>query len=70
MEFTVRENENPTSDEQRADILKDPKFGKEFTDHMVAIDWTEDEGWHNARVQPYAPLEFEPAAMVCLLYTF
>ena len=64
LEFTVRENENPASDEQRAEILKDPKFGQEFTDHMVAIDWTEDEGWHNARVQPYAPLEFEPAAMV------
>ena len=64
LEFTVQKNENPASDEQRAEILKDPKFGQEFTDHMVAIDWTEEEGWHNARVTPYAPIEFDPASMV------
>lgn len=64
LEFTVQKNENPASDEQRAEILADPKFGQKFTDHMVAIDWSEGKGWHNARVQPYAPLEFDPASMV------
>lgn len=64
LEFTVKMNENPASEEQRAEILKNPKFGEKFTDHMVAIDWSEDEGWHNARVEPYAPIEFEPASMV------
>lgn len=64
LEFTVQKNENPASDAQRAEILKDPKFGQEFTDHMVAIDWTEEDGWHNARVEPYAPIAFDPATMV------
>ncbi|WKK61876.1 branched-chain amino acid aminotransferase [Corynebacterium sp. P3-F1] len=64
LEFTVKMNENPASEEQRAEILKNPKFGEKFTDHMVAIDWSEDEGWHNARVEPYAPIEFDPASMV------
>ena len=51
--FTVTRSENPVSDEQIAQILENPGFGRYSTDHMVAIDWTEDEGWHNARVEPY-----------------
>lgn len=48
----------------REEILANPGFGKHFTDHMVAIDWTVDEGWHNARVQPYGPLLLDPASSV------
>lgn len=64
LEFTVQKNEHPASDEQRAQVLENPQFGQKFTDHMVAIDWSEEQGWHNARVQPYAPLEFDPATTV------
>lgn len=60
----MQKNENPATDQQRAEILADPKFGKKFTDHMVAIDWTEENGWHNARVEPYSTIEFDPASMV------
>ncbi|GAB3138235.1 branched-chain amino acid aminotransferase [Marisediminicola antarctica] len=49
---------------ERDAILADPGFGKHFTDHMVAIDWTIDEGWHDARVIPYGPLQLDPAASV------
>jgi len=49
---------------ERDAILADPGFGKHFTDHMVAIDWTIDGGWHNARVLPYGPLQLDPAASV------
>ena len=42
-------------------------FGKIFTDHMFLMDYTAGEGWHDARVVPYASLPLEPAT--CLLYT-
>jgi len=38
-------------------------FGKYFTDHMFMMDYTEQFGWHNARVIPYGPLLMEPSAM-------
>ena len=31
---------------------------------MVTIDWTEDKGWHNAAVVPYAPISLDPVASV------
>ena len=46
IEFTITPTANPTPDAERAKILEDPAFGQQFTDHMVSIDWTEDEGWH------------------------
>ncbi|MYZ41965.1 branched-chain amino acid aminotransferase [Schauerella aestuarii] len=49
---------------EREAILADPGFGKHFTDHMISIDWTMAEGWHNAEVTPYGPLLLDPAASV------
>ena len=31
-------------------------FGKKFTDHMFVMDYTEGEGWHDARIVPYGPV--------------
>ena len=28
-------------------------FGKKFSDHMFVMDYTEGEGWHDARIVPY-----------------
>ena len=42
-------------------------FGRIFTDHMLLIDYDKSKGWHNARIEPYAPLELDPAA-ACLHY--
>ncbi len=36
-------------------------FGKIFTDHMFLMDYTAGEGWHDARVVPYAsPCRWTP----------
>ena len=64
IEFTITPTENPTPDAERAKILADPAFGQEFTDHMVSIEWTEDEGWHNAQVRAYEPVSLDPASNV------
>ncbi|OBH86450.1 MULTISPECIES: branched-chain amino acid aminotransferase [unclassified Mycobacterium] len=63
-EFTVSRSANPVSDAERESILAEPGFGKYFTDHMVSIDYDDDQGWHNARVIPYGPIELDPSAIV------
>ncbi|UCG66498.1 MAG: branched-chain amino acid aminotransferase [Deltaproteobacteria bacterium] len=42
-------------------------FGHIFSDHMLLIDYDGAKGWHNARIEPYGPLELDPAA-ACLHY--
>ena len=38
-------------------------FGKKFSDHMFVMDYTEGEGWHDARIVPYGPFELDPATV-------
>lgn len=45
-------------------ILANPGFGKHFTDHMVSIEWTLEDGWRDAQVMPYGPLLMDPASSV------
>lgn len=39
-------------------------FGQIFTDHMFIMDYTEGKGWHDPRIEPYAPISLDPSAMV------
>lgn len=39
-------------------------FGHIFTDHMFIMDYTEGIGWHDPRIEPYAPLSLDPSTMV------
>ncbi|AGP30544.1 branched-chain amino acid aminotransferase [Corynebacterium terpenotabidum] len=63
-EFTRNLTTTPTPTEKIEQILSNPGFGTYFTDHMVIIDWTEQDGWHDARVVPYGPLAMDPASSV------
>ena len=62
--FSVTRATAPRTKAERDAILSDPGFGKQFTDHMVAIDWTLEDGWQDARVTPYGPLQLDPASSV------
>ncbi|GAB2513010.1 branched-chain amino acid aminotransferase [Paramicrobacterium agarici] len=62
--FARRPATTPAPEQRRENILADPGFGSHFTDHMVAIDWTEEAGWHDARLQPYGPIALQPASAV------
>ena len=63
--------------EIRVELTKTPKtkpadssklgFGNIFTDHMFLMNYDKGQGWHDARIVPYGPLELSPAAM-CLHY--
>ncbi len=39
-------------------------FGTIFTDHMFNMDYSVEKGWHNPRIEPYAPFSMEPSTMV------
>jgi branched-chain amino acid aminotransferase len=43
---------------------KDLSFGTVFTDHMFVMDFEEEKGWYDPRVEPYAPLSLDPATAV------
>ncbi len=63
--------------EIRVELTKNPRpkpadenklgFGNIFTDHMFVMDYDDGQGWHDARIVPYGPIEMEPSAM-CLHY--
>ena len=54
--------------EERKDLKEKPTgnlgFGKYQTDSMFVMDYEEGQGWHDARIVPYGPIEFDPASMV------
>ena len=52
------------SDADIAAVHANPGFGTYFTDHMVVADWTDGDGWHDGRVQPYGPFQIDPASAV------
>ena len=39
-------------------------FGKVFSDHMFIMNYDAAEGWHDARIVPYAPIVLDPSAVV------
>jgi len=63
-DFRIEPSATPLPAGQRAAILANPGFGQYFTDHMVAIEWTPEAGWHDAQIRPFAPLSLSPAASV------
>ena len=64
LEFAVTKNLAAKNAAQRDEILANPGFGTNFTDHMVDICWSVSGGWHRPRVQPYGPITLDPAAAV------
>lgn len=39
-------------------------FGTHFTDHMFNLDYSQESGWHNPRIEPYTSFVMDPATMV------
>ncbi|WP_373048604.1 branched-chain amino acid aminotransferase [Vulgatibacter sp.] len=39
-------------------------FGRQFTDHMLVVEYDEGRGWHSPRIVPYGPIALDPAAAV------
>ncbi|MCQ2455824.1 MAG: branched-chain amino acid aminotransferase [Clostridia bacterium] len=59
MKITITKTANP-----KAKPTSELGFGKIFTDHMFIMDWTDGEGWHDARIVPFENLSIHPASTV------
>ena len=64
MQISTTLTSTPTDKARLAEILANPGFGVNFTDHMFTVEWTPDAGWHDARITPYGPLTLDPATAV------
>jgi branched-chain amino acid aminotransferase len=64
LDFEIRASDARVPADQRAQMLAAPGFGSVFTDHMATIRWSEEAGWHDARIEPYGPITLDPAAQV------
>ena len=64
LKFAHEPHPAPTPPEKRAAILRDPGFGRAFTDHMVTIRYSEGKGWHDAKIGARGPISMDPAAAV------
>ncbi|GAB4369259.1 MAG: branched-chain amino acid aminotransferase [Acidobacteriota bacterium] len=53
-----------TPPEEIARRKQNPGFGKVFSDRMFVARWTEERGWHDLAIEPYAPIPLDPAANV------
>ncbi|MEU8247968.1 branched-chain amino acid aminotransferase [Nonomuraea sp. NPDC048916] len=64
LSFDVQHSDHARTAAEREQVLANPGFGQVFTDHMISIDYTDGEGWHDARLEPYGPLSLDPATAV------
>jgi branched-chain amino acid aminotransferase len=64
LKFARVPHPSPLPADKRAALLKNPGFGRVFTDHMVTVRYSETKGWHDAKIEPRAPIPMDPAAAV------
>jgi branched-chain amino acid aminotransferase len=64
LQFVRHPHPAPLAADKRAELLKNPGFGRVFSDHMATVRYSDSEGWHDARIEPRAPIPMDPAAAV------
>ncbi|SFL26657.1 branched-chain amino acid aminotransferase [Bradyrhizobium sp. NFR13] len=64
LKFEVHPATNAVSEADRTAKLKDPGFGRVFTDHMAIVRYNQTDGWHGARIESRANFPLDPAAAV------
>jgi len=63
-DFVIEPNRRPASTSERRAALEAPGFGSVFTDHMSVVRWSNELGWHDARVTALRPFSLDPATAV------
>lgn len=61
MNITITKKENPGKLPETDEL----GFGKYFTDHMFLMDYSDTDGWHNARIVPFGPVSMSPPRACC-----
>lgn len=60
MDIKITKTQTPAAKPDEAKL----GFGKIFTDHMFIMEYSDTEGWHNARIEPFHNLTLHPASTV------
>ncbi|KAI1473068.1 branched-chain-amino-acid aminotransferase [Daldinia caldariorum] len=58
--LSITKTQSPKTPKDPAELV----FGREFTDHMLTIEWTKNDGWFAPTIQPYQNLSLDPATCV------
>lgn len=56
--LTVERTTAPRQKQEKSTLV----FGQTFTDHMLHLDWDDQDGWRGPRIAPYGDLSISPAA--------
>lgn len=62
--LSFEKNPNPLAADEREALLRNPGWGRNFTDHMVTIRYAEGRGWHDGKIGPRSEVRLEPGSMV------
>lgn len=62
--FALEPHPDPVPATERDARLVDPVFGRVFTDHMAIMRWSDERGWHDAKITQRVPLTVDPASAV------
>ena len=60
MELTIVKTENPKTMPAESEL----GFGKHFTDHMLVVEWSAEQGWYDAKILPFGRISLHPASTV------
>jgi len=63
-DLIIQRNQHPA---KKPKTFDDIKFGAVFSDHMLEIDWSLDNGWEKPVIKPFQNLSLHPASS-CLHY--
>jgi branched-chain amino acid aminotransferase len=63
-QFEILPCATPVATEAREALMVNPGFGRVFTDHMAVIRYSEERGWHEARIETRKPFQLDPASAV------
>ncbi|KAI1638196.1 branched-chain amino acid aminotransferase [Biscogniauxia mediterranea] len=58
--LSIKKTETPKTLVDPAKLV----FGREFTDHMLTVEWTSNDGWLAPSIVPYQNLSLDPATCV------
>jgi branched-chain amino acid aminotransferase len=62
--FDFEKNPNSLPASERDELLKNPAWGRVFTDHMITIKYSEERGWHDGKLGQRRTFSIDPAGNV------
>lgn len=64
LHFTIDDTPAPTPANEREEALRNPAFGRVFSDHMATLRYSEEKGWHDAKVELRRDFKLDASSLV------